>query len=92
MSASFSNHTVTLNVPLHEAFTILAISSGHERVCRLSKLCTGFELLQRDTVFGGPRGLDDGTRFCTMDPGTACLQPKVKALMKGKFGIDNTLK
>ena len=67
----FSNHTVTLNVSLHEAFPILATSAGHERVCRLSKLCTSFELLQQDTVFTGPGGLGDGTRFRTMDPGTA---------------------
>ena len=67
----FSNYTVTLNVPLHEAFPILATSAGHERVCRLSKLCTDFELLQRDTVLSSPSGLGDGTRFRTMDAGTA---------------------
>ncbi|KIJ98144.1 hypothetical protein K443DRAFT_9413 [Laccaria amethystina LaAM-08-1] len=81
----FSNHTVTLNVPLHEAFPILATSAGHERVCRLSKLCTGFELLQRDTVFSGPSGLGDGTRFRTMDPGTApSPAPEGEGVHEGK--------
>jgi len=46
----FSEYSVVVNVPLKEAYTTLGTSAGHERVCRLSKLSTGFELLEKDVV------------------------------------------
>jgi len=46
----FSDYSVVLSVSLQGAFAILGTSAGHERVCRLSKLCTAFELTQRDKV------------------------------------------
>ena len=65
----FSNHIVTLPLPLHQTFPILGTSEGHERICRLCKVVTGVELLQQDTVYAGPYGLGDGTRFRTLNPG-----------------------
>ena len=65
----FSNHIVTLPLPLHQTFPILGTSEGHERICRLCKVVTGVELLQQDTVYAGPYGLGDGTRFRTLGPG-----------------------
>lgn len=66
-----SNHTVTLPLPLHQTLSILGTSEGHERICRLCKVVTGVVLLQQDTVYTGPGGLGDGTRFRTLDPSAA---------------------
>lgn len=46
----FSDYSVVLSVPLTEAYAVLGTSAGHERVCRLSKLCTDFKLLEQDVV------------------------------------------
>ncbi|KAJ4477388.1 hypothetical protein J3R30DRAFT_212746 [Lentinula aciculospora] len=44
------SHSVVLPHPIAQVFTMLGTAQGHERVCRLSKLCTNFELLNSDTV------------------------------------------
>ncbi|KAJ3840834.1 hypothetical protein F5878DRAFT_532872 [Lentinula raphanica] len=44
-----STHTITLAHPISQVFPILGTVHGHERVCRLSKLCTHFELGDSDT-------------------------------------------
>ncbi|KAK7032279.1 hypothetical protein VNI00_013238 [Paramarasmius palmivorus] len=44
------DYSVILSHPISQVFPILGTSEGHERVCRLSELCSGFELLQTDTV------------------------------------------
>ncbi|KAJ3830054.1 hypothetical protein F5880DRAFT_1469228, partial [Lentinula raphanica] len=44
------SHSITLPHPISKVFPILGTVHGHERVCRLSKLCTHFELLDSDTV------------------------------------------
>jgi len=46
----FSDYSVVLSVSLQDAFSTLGTSAGLERVCRLSKLCSAFELTQRDKV------------------------------------------
>jgi len=46
----FVQNSVVLPVSLKEAYTTLGTSAGHERVCRLSKLCTAFELKEKDVV------------------------------------------
>lgn len=45
-----ATHTVVLDHPIDKVFAIIGTSEGHERVCRLSSLCTAFELLKNDTV------------------------------------------
>jgi len=55
----FSDYSVVLSVSLQDAFTTLGTSEGHERVCRLSKLCSGFELFQRDEL-----ALPEGKKLC----------------------------
>ncbi|KAJ3900804.1 hypothetical protein F5879DRAFT_808527, partial [Lentinula edodes] len=44
------SHSVVLPHSISEVFTTIGTTQGHERVCRLSKLCTNFELLNSDTV------------------------------------------
>ncbi|KAJ3714066.1 hypothetical protein C8R42DRAFT_592050 [Lentinula raphanica] len=44
------SHTITLPHPISQVFPILGTAHGHERVCRLSKLCTDFELGESDAV------------------------------------------
>ncbi|ESK93974.1 hypothetical protein Moror_12931 [Moniliophthora roreri MCA 2997] len=44
------DYSVVLSHPISKVFPILATSEGHEHVCRLSKLCSGFELLQKDKI------------------------------------------
>ncbi|KAE9402891.1 hypothetical protein BT96DRAFT_855197 [Gymnopus androsaceus JB14] len=66
-------HSVTLPYPLGQVFTTLGTSEGHERVCRLSKLCTEFELLGEDTI-AIPRGAGLGevhVRTLPSDPTAA---------------------
>ncbi|KDR76105.1 hypothetical protein GALMADRAFT_225797 [Galerina marginata CBS 339.88] len=46
----FSDYSVVLSVPLKDVYTTLGTTAGHERVCKLSKLCSGFELLEKDAV------------------------------------------
>jgi len=46
----FSEYSVILNVPLKGAYTTLGTHGGHKRVCRLPKLCTGFELLDKGVI------------------------------------------
>jgi len=46
----FADYSVVLPASLKEAYAILGTSAGHERVCRLSKLCSGFELFEKDQV------------------------------------------
>lgn len=46
----FSNHSVVIDRPIDTVFPIIATSEGHERVTRLSGLCSGFELLQADSL------------------------------------------
>ncbi|KAJ3732520.1 hypothetical protein DFJ43DRAFT_1131777 [Lentinula guzmanii] len=49
--ANFScSHSVVLSHPISQVFTSIGTAQGHERVCRLSKLCTHFEMLNSDTV------------------------------------------
>ncbi|KAJ3992409.1 hypothetical protein F5050DRAFT_1699361 [Lentinula boryana] len=49
--ANFScSHSVVLSHPISQVFTAIGTTQGHERVCRLSKLCTHFETLNSDTV------------------------------------------
>ncbi|KIM39907.1 hypothetical protein M413DRAFT_187312 [Hebeloma cylindrosporum] len=79
----FSDYSVVLSVPLQEAFTTLWTSEGHERVCRLSKLCSGFELFQRDelalplaTFPEGKKLRDMGVRT-TSTPATVETQAEV---------------
>ncbi|KAJ3739254.1 hypothetical protein DFH05DRAFT_1530527 [Lentinula detonsa] len=49
--ANFScSHSVVLSHPISQVFTSIGMARGHERVCRLSKLCTHFEMLNSDTV------------------------------------------
>ena len=43
-------HSVTLDHAIDKVFTMIGTSSGHERVCRLSSMCSAFELLAKDTV------------------------------------------
>lgn len=48
---NFSNtFSVTVTHPISTVYTILGTAEGHERVCRLSKLCSKMELLKRDRV------------------------------------------
>ncbi|KAJ7275073.1 hypothetical protein C8J57DRAFT_1313560 [Mycena rebaudengoi] len=51
-SPNFSaTYSVVLAQPIDAVFAMLATrSAGHERVCRLSSLCTAFELLEKDVV------------------------------------------
>ncbi|KAJ3847379.1 hypothetical protein EV368DRAFT_51289, partial [Lentinula lateritia] len=44
------SHSVVLPHSISEVFTTIGTTQGHERVCRLSKLCTNFELLNSDTI------------------------------------------
>lgn len=60
----FSDYSVVLSVPLQDAFTTLGTSEGHERVCRLSKLCSGFELFQRDEVTLPLATFPEGKKLC----------------------------
>ncbi|KAF9563208.1 hypothetical protein CPC08DRAFT_706136 [Agrocybe pediades] len=46
----FVQNSVVLPVSLKEAYTTLGTAAGHERVCRISKLCTAFELKEQDIV------------------------------------------
>jgi len=41
---------VILNHPIADVFSIIGTSAGHERVTRLSGMCSGFELLNADTI------------------------------------------
>lgn len=45
-----STYSVVLDHPISEVFKVIGTSDGHERVSRLSGLCSGFELLRVDTV------------------------------------------
>ncbi|KAF9069013.1 hypothetical protein BDP27DRAFT_1265683 [Rhodocollybia butyracea] len=48
---NFNNtFSVTVAHPISTVYTILGTAEGHERVCRLSKLCSKMELLKRDRV------------------------------------------
>ena len=60
----FSDYSVVLSVPLQDAFTTLGTSEGHERVCRLSKLCSGFELFQRDELTLPLTTFPEGKKLC----------------------------
>lgn len=44
------DYSVILPHPIAEVFSVLGTSAGHERVCRLSGLCTKFQLLEQDSV------------------------------------------
>ncbi|KAF9267978.1 hypothetical protein L218DRAFT_955145 [Marasmius fiardii PR-910] len=46
----FHTYSVLLDHPIIEVFPVLGTAEGHERVCRLSSLCSQFELLQKDFV------------------------------------------
>ncbi|KAG6910871.1 hypothetical protein DXG01_007188 [Tephrocybe rancida] len=50
----FSDYSVILNHPLADVFAVIGTSAGHERVTRLSSMCSGFELLNADTVSVAP--------------------------------------
>ncbi|KIK55078.1 hypothetical protein GYMLUDRAFT_48035 [Collybiopsis luxurians FD-317 M1] len=53
-------HSVTLHHPISAVFPILGTTQGHERVCRLSSLCTKFELFDADEVgIGEEESLQD---------------------------------
>ncbi|KAG6862480.1 hypothetical protein C0995_000026 [Termitomyces sp. Mi166 len=45
-----SDYVVVLDHSLADVFTVIGTSAGHERVTRLSEMCSGFELLDADTV------------------------------------------
>ncbi|KAF9041068.1 hypothetical protein BDZ89DRAFT_1090244 [Hymenopellis radicata] len=45
-----ASHAVVLDRPIDKVFAMIGTSEGHERVCRLSSLCTAFELLEKDAV------------------------------------------
>ncbi|PPQ95197.1 hypothetical protein CVT26_014888 [Gymnopilus dilepis] len=46
----FSEYSIVLPVPLEEAYTVLGTAAGHDRVCRLSKLCRDVKLLEQDVI------------------------------------------
>ena len=46
----FSTYSVVVPVSLQTAYMMLGTAAGHGHVCRLSKLCTSFELLEMDEV------------------------------------------
>lgn len=48
------DYSVVIPRPLPEVFAVLGTSAGHERVCRLSKLCTKFELLGEEETISLP--------------------------------------
>ncbi|TFK36654.1 hypothetical protein BDQ12DRAFT_236286 [Crucibulum laeve] len=45
-----ASHSVLLDHPISIVFEILGTTKGHERVCKLSSLCSSFELLEHDEV------------------------------------------
>jgi hypothetical protein len=45
-----ASHSVIIDRPLSVVFPIIGTAEGHDRVVRLSKLCTDSQLQQRDTI------------------------------------------
>ncbi|GLB40302.1 putative COQ9 [Lyophyllum shimeji] len=46
----FATYSVVLDHPIADVFLVIGTFAGHERVTRLSAMCSGFELLNADTV------------------------------------------
>ncbi|KAL0579299.1 hypothetical protein V5O48_002697 [Marasmius crinis-equi] len=46
----FHEYSVLLDCPISQVFPILGTTEGHERTCRLSGLCSQFDLLEKDLV------------------------------------------
>jgi hypothetical protein len=46
----FSSYSVVLDFPIAQVFSIIGTSKGHERVTRLTELCTACALEQADAV------------------------------------------
>ena len=44
------SHSVVIDHPISTVFLMIATAEGHERVTRLSALCSDFALLQSDTI------------------------------------------
>ncbi|KAF5391602.1 hypothetical protein D9757_002536 [Collybiopsis confluens] len=50
-TSNFSHsYSVVLQHPISDVFPILGTAKGHEQVCRLSSLCSNFELFEPDHV------------------------------------------
>lgn len=101
----FSTYSVILPVDLHTAYGMLGTAAGHDRVCRLSKLCTGLELLEKDEVMlplpDHPQAMrlsDIGVRTATAtsssDPSTDGLTTNIKStktLTRQHFVLQETV-
>ncbi|KAF9533881.1 hypothetical protein CPB83DRAFT_412804 [Crepidotus variabilis] len=72
----FCSHSVTLSVPIKDVYKTLGTTAGHERVCRLSKLCSKFELHQQDIVAVPPdtKRMADGVRIRELEPEQAGVE------------------
>ena len=67
----FSTYSVILPVNLQTAYRILGTAAGHNRVCRLSKLCTNIELLEKDEVILPVPDYPEGRRLSEVGVRTA---------------------
>lgn len=81
-----STHSVTVDQPIHVVFPIIGTSEGHERVCRLSPICTAFQLLGKDAV-----SLPAGTVLINSNVRTLPSSTSETALPRQAFTMTETV-
>ncbi|KAF8150089.1 hypothetical protein B0H34DRAFT_785290 [Crassisporium funariophilum] len=91
----FSTYSVVLHVPLRDAYETLGTAAGHERVCRLSKLCSGLELLEKDKVTLPVQNYPEGMTLGDVGVRTASAMAEspdsVKVVTRQHFKLEETV-
>ncbi|RDB25849.1 hypothetical protein Hypma_006716 [Hypsizygus marmoreus] len=88
----FSDYSVVLDHPIDRVFSIIGTSAGHERVTRLSGMCSGFELLEKDAV-AIPESTSLGdTHVRTRTSIVESIEPPFRTLPRQFFKLKETVK
>lgn len=81
-----TTHSVVIDQPLRVVFPILGTNEGHERVCRLSPICTFFQLLDKDAV-----SLPEGIALTKSHARTLPASTSKTALPRQSFKMTETI-
>ncbi|KAF9010050.1 hypothetical protein BDQ17DRAFT_1388070 [Cyathus striatus] len=87
----FAENSVTIDQPISKVLEVLGDSTGFERVTRLSGLCTGFELLERDEVALSAPLSEVTLRFEAAHNLGDELQPGARLVPRQHFQLEETI-
>ena len=91
----FDTYSVILPVDLQTAYRTIGTAAGHNRVCRLSKLCTNSELLEKDQVTLPVPDYPEGRKLSDVSvrtaPATTASDGSTKTLPRQHFTLEETV-